>query len=91
MDSMPLPKLEDVRDYARDIEDGYESGAGLKVREQMIYFVTKENPQRGAANTTCTGPCRAERRPETCGPMVVSILERDYTIAILQVKEMVQG
>ena len=32
MYSMPLPKLEDVRDYARDIEDGYESGAGLKVR-----------------------------------------------------------
>ena len=32
MDSVPMPKLEDVRDYARDIEDGYESGTRLKVR-----------------------------------------------------------
>ena len=32
MDSMPMPKLKDVRDYARNIEDGYERGAGLKVR-----------------------------------------------------------
>ena len=94
MDSTTMPKLEDVRDCARDLEDEYESGAGLKVREQTIYYVTKENPQRGAANTTCTGPCRAERRPETCGPMMTSIrspVERDYAIAIIQDMEMVRG
>ena len=57
------PVFKDVMDYARDCEDEYKSSAGLKVREQTSYCVTKENPQRGAVNTTCTGPCRAERRP----------------------------
>ena len=60
----------------------------------MTYYVTKEIPQRGAETTTCTGPCRAERRPETCGPMMTSILspvEMDYDIAIIQDMEMVRG
>ena len=88
------PVFKDVMDYARDFEDEYKSSAGLKVREQTIYCVTKENPQRGAVNTTCTGPCRAERRPETCGPMMTSILspvEKDYVVAIIQDMEMVRG
>ena len=83
MDSIPMPKVEDVRDFTRDLEYEYESSARLK-----------EIPQRGAANTTCTGPCRAERRPGTCGPMMTSILspvERDYGITIIQDTEMVRG
>ena len=59
MYSMPMPEVGDVRDNARDLKDEYESNAGLKVREQRFCHVTKENLQRGAANTTCTGPRRA--------------------------------
>ena len=97
MYSMPMPEVGDVKDNARDLKDEYESSAGLKVREQRFCHVTKENLQRGAANTTCTGLCRlcrAERRPGTCGPMMTSILSpvgRDYAIAIIQDMEMVRG
>ena len=82
MDSTPTPKVEDVRDDAKDLVEEYGVSAGLKVRGQMTCHVTKENLQRGATTTTCTGLCRAERRPGTCGPMMTSILERDYVIAI---------
>ena len=61
MYSMPMPEVEDVRDDARDLEDEYEHSAGLKVREGMTHYVTKENLQRGAMTTTCTGPQSGEK------------------------------
>ena len=61
MNSMPVPEARDVRDDARDLEDEYESSAGLKVHKRMTYYVTKEIPQRGAMTTTCTGPLCGEK------------------------------
>ena len=58
---MPVPEAREVRDDARDLEDEYESSAGLKVHERMTYYVTKEIPQRGAMTTTCTGPLCGEK------------------------------
>ena len=56
---MPLPEVEDARYDTEDFRDEYDVSAGMKVREQMTCHVTKEDPQRGAMTTTCTGPlCR---------------------------------
>ena len=49
----------DARYDTKDFKDEYDDSALLKVREQMTCHVTKEDPQRGAMTTTCTGPlCR---------------------------------
>ena len=56
MYSVPVPEVGDVRGNTWDLEDEYEVSAGLKVREGMTHYVTKEIPQTGAAITTCTGP-----------------------------------
>ena len=53
MYSVPVPEVGDVRGNTWDLEGEYEVSAGLKVREGMTHYVTKET---GAAITTCTGP-----------------------------------
>ncbi len=56
---MPMPTVGDARYDTKDFKDEYDDSALLKVREQMTCHVTKEDPQRGAMTTTCTGPlCR---------------------------------
>ena len=61
MYSMPLPMVEDARYHTKDFRDEYDDSAGLKVREQTNCYVTKEDPQRGAMTTTCSGPLCGEK------------------------------